>query len=215
MNIVNVSEEYKLAGYYLSNLRDSNLQKDRLSFCENVKRLSQILTWEFSKTLAFKKESINTPFSTYDRLVPDSSIIMLSIVRAGIPIQQVAMSMINCENAVFCTCEKNADGLRSAIFSGQLNVTNKILVVAESIMTSASSMLCCLSEVVKIGRPSMIVILNLLSTPLSIDNIKEFEDKVAIGITLYTCGIDDFTPGIRGTIPGLGDVGDLYYGLKK
>lgn len=215
MNIVNISEEYKLAGYYLSNLRDCKLQRDNLYFRENVNRLSQILTWEFSKILEYDRDSINTPFADCNRVFPISSIIMVAIVRAGIPILQVASSMIPIENIVFCTCEKDAKGIRRAILSDEVNYENKVLVIAESLMTSASSLLCCLKQVIKRGRPSIIAILNLISTPLAIDNIRDFEKETAIKTLLFTCGIDEFTPGVRGTIPGLGDVGDLLYGLKK
>ena len=196
MNVVNVSEEYVLADYYLSNLRDYNRQKDRLYFNENVNRLAQILTWEFSKIIEYKKEYVSTPFSSYERLVP-------------------ASSMIPCEKTAFCTCEKDTKGVRNAILSEELTCENKVLVITESLMTSASSLLSCLREVIKRGRPSNIVVLNLLSTRLAIENIEKFGIDIKLNIVLYTCGIDDFTPGIKGTIPGLGDVGDLLYGLKK
>ena len=215
MNIVNISDEYLLADYFLSNLRDSNRQKDRLHFRANVKSLSQILTWEFSKSLEYNKEFINTPFSGYGRMVPASDIILVSIVRAGIPIQIVVSSMIPCEKIVLCTCEKDARGIRSAAISDELNFHNKVLAVTESLMTSASSILCCLKEVLKRSHPSFIAILNLISTPLAIDNIKKFEKETGISINLYTCAIDNFTSGIRGTVPGLGDVGDLLYGIKS
>ena len=123
--------------------------------------------------------------------------------------------MIPCEKTAFCTCEKDTKGVRNAILSEELTCENKVLVITESLMTSASSLLSCLREVIKRGRPSNIVVLNLLSTRLAIENIEKFGIDIKLNIVLYTCGIDDFTPGIKGTIPGLGDVGDLLYGLKK
>ena len=61
------------------------------------------------------------------------------------------------------------------------------------------------------GIPSRFFILNIISTNLSIDNLsKELPDDMV----LITCAIDDYTKGVRGTLPGLGDVGDLLYGLQ-
>ena len=215
MIVINVSEKYKLAEYYLSALRDSEIQRDMPYFRENVNRLSQILTWEFSKIIEYNDDLTCSPFANFKRVFPVSPIIMIAIVRAGLPIQQVASTLIPCEKTVLCSCEKDLDGIRRAVFSDKCNYDKKFLVLTESLMTSSSSLLCCLREVVKKGRPSNIAILNLISTPLAIENINKFEQEIAINTTLFTCAIDEFTPGVRGTIPGLGDVGDLLYGSKK
>ena len=82
-------------------------------------------------------------------------------------------------------------------------------------MTSASSVLCCLKALLADQQPEKIIIFNIIVTDQDINNLESFEKETAIKISLYSCAKDEFMPGIRGTKPGLGDVGDLLYGPKN
>ncbi len=49
MEIINLCENNSLVGQFMSELRDKNLQQERLRFRTNIQRLGQIMAYEISK----------------------------------------------------------------------------------------------------------------------------------------------------------------------
>lgn len=215
MNIIDVSKTYPLVSFFMVTMRDINLQKDKIKFRNALRNLAVILMLEFSKSLKFENCHVETPFSQCDLLVPQNNISMVAIARAGIPLLEYASSVLMPQSMVFCSCEKDRSGIRHAILDREIELKDRLLVITEPLMTSASSVLCCLKAILATQQPVKIIILNIIATDLAINNLEKFEKETNIEISLYTCSIDEFTPGIRGTKPGMGDVGDLLYGQKK
>ena len=54
-------KETTIANNFLAELRDVNIQGDRLRFRKNMERLGQILAYEVSKKLEYESENITTP----------------------------------------------------------------------------------------------------------------------------------------------------------
>lgn len=215
MNIIDVSKTYPLVNFFMVTLRDINLQKDKNKFRNALGNIGSILMLEFSKSLTFDKCHVKTPFSQCELLEPQNNISMVAIARAGIPLLESAASLLMPQSIACCSCEKDSFGVRHPILDKKIDLYHKILIIAEPLMTSASSVLCCLKELLADQQPEKIIIFNIIVTDQAINNLESFEKETAIKISLYTCAKDEFMPGIRGTKPGLGDVGDLLYGPKN
>ena len=54
MEIINLCENNSLVGHFMSEIRDKEIQQDRLRFRANVHRLGQIMAYEISKRLNYK-----------------------------------------------------------------------------------------------------------------------------------------------------------------
>ena len=54
MEIINLCDQNSLVGQFMSELRDKNLQQERLRFRANVQRLGQIMAYEISKRLNYQ-----------------------------------------------------------------------------------------------------------------------------------------------------------------
>ena len=53
MEIINLCEHDSLVSRYMLELRDKNIQTDRLRFRTNVKRIGQLRGFEFSKRVIY------------------------------------------------------------------------------------------------------------------------------------------------------------------
>ena len=54
MEIVDFSQSNSIINLYMSELRDKNVQKNRLLFRHNIKRIGEMMAYEMSKTLEYK-----------------------------------------------------------------------------------------------------------------------------------------------------------------
>ena len=53
-----LSQKPSIADHYLAELRDVNVQKDRMKFRRNLERIGELLAYEISKSLTFKSEKV-------------------------------------------------------------------------------------------------------------------------------------------------------------
>ena len=61
MQVNHLLEENSIAGKFVAELRDVNVQKDRMRFRRNIERLGEVLGYELSKQLSFSEKNITTP----------------------------------------------------------------------------------------------------------------------------------------------------------
>ena len=69
MIIHHLGEEPSVLNRFIAQLRDVNIQKDRMRFRKNLERIGEVLCYEMSKFLHYKTEVITTPcrFSSASR----------------------------------------------------------------------------------------------------------------------------------------------------
>lgn len=209
MNITNISQGIPIVQHYLAQLRDVEKQQDVELFRRIVYKLGIILAVESSKVLDYQSKIINTPFSETSIDCLTDHPIIYSIVRAGLKLQEGVASIFEGSLCGFCSCRKDSRGIRHAELFTSCDTTNKTVYICEPITTSGSSIIEAVKAIEKNGMPSKLIILNIITTPLAISNIQEAINEDTY---IFTCAIDEFTKGVKGTKPGLGDAGDLLYG---
>lgn len=212
MIIINIAESNPIISHFMAQLRNIKEQNDRKHFGENVRNLGRILALEACKHLEYSPVRINTPFGATDLETLSSNPVLFAIVRAGIKLQEGVSDIFTNSQQGFCTCPKNETGGRNVQLFAPCDTSGRTIIVSDPIMTTASSMTHTIDAIIENGCPDKIIILNLISTELAIKNLTR--DKYDNCI-IITCSIDGFTKGVRGTIPGLGDAGDLIYGKLR
>ena len=60
MKIVDFSETNSVVGKYIAEMRDVNIQNDRMRFRKNIERIGQIMAYEISKELQYEKVDVTT-----------------------------------------------------------------------------------------------------------------------------------------------------------
>src|SRR5882757_8840550 len=59
--VVNLSQEYSLLCNWIAEIRDEEIQKDRMRFRRNLERIGEVAAYEISKTLLFEEKEVQTP----------------------------------------------------------------------------------------------------------------------------------------------------------
>src|SRR5205085_8711164 len=71
---------------FVSELRDVQIQKDRMRFRKNLERLGEIFAYEISKTLQYEEREVITPLGIATVPVLKEQPIVGTILRAGLPL---------------------------------------------------------------------------------------------------------------------------------
>jgi uracil phosphoribosyltransferase len=71
---------------YLMQIRDINIQKNRLLLSQNLESLSMFLGYEISKQLDYENREITTQLGVLDVPLIKDKIVIATILRAGLPV---------------------------------------------------------------------------------------------------------------------------------
>lgn len=218
MKIINLQENPSLASQYMAELRNVNVQTDRMRFRRNVHRIGQIMAYEISKTIAYTKTAVTTPLGTAYCDTVGSDVVIATILRAGLPLHEGLLSFFdNAENAFVSAYRKYREG--TDVFDIHIeylaspSIEGKTLILADPMLATGSSMELALKALLTKGNPAHIHVVSVIASRQAVDFIagKLPTDRT----TLWVAAIDDELNAHSYIVPGLGDAGDLAYGEKE
>ena len=218
MKIINIQENPSLASQYMAELRNVNVQTDRMRFRRNVHRIGQIMAYEISKTIAYTKTAVTTPLGTAYCDTVGSDVVIATILRAGLPLHEGLLSFFdNAENAFVSAYRKYREGTDEfdihIEYLASPSIEGKTLILADPMLATGSSMELALKALLTKGNPAHIHVVSVIASRQAVDFIagKLPADRT----TLWVAAIDDELNAHSYIVPGLGDAGDLAYGEKE
>ena len=215
MEIHNISLENSVANNFMAEIRDIEVQKDRLRFRKNLSRLGEILAYEMSKSLDFKEKKIETPLISMNQKVIENQPVLISIMRAGMPFFEGVQSFFDHADAGFVGAYRASDFSTTKLielsYFAVPSLSDKILVIADPMLATGKSVVDSIVQLKKYGIPRKIFLLAVIAAP---EGIKFIEDNVQVPIELWCGSVDEKLNDKAYIVPGLGDAGDLAYGPK-
>ena len=73
---------------YIAEIRDVNVQHDRMRFRRNMERMGEIMAYEISKTFYYETSEVTTPLGIANVPVLKQQPVVATILRAGLPLHQ-------------------------------------------------------------------------------------------------------------------------------
>jgi uracil phosphoribosyltransferase len=202
---------------FISELRDINIQTDSMRFRKNLERIGEIFAYEISKTLLYEKKMVKTPLGELEMLLPDSNIVIASILRAGLPLHNGLLNFFDdAENAFISAFRKyHKDGSFDIQFGylSSPNTKNKTLIISDPMLASGASMVLAYKSMLDKGTPIHTHIVSIIASKEGIEFLKKSIPEK--NYTLWVGAIDDELTAKAYIVPGLGDAGDLAFGPKE
>ena len=65
--LINLSEQHSLVSNWVSELRNVDIQQDRLRFRNNLERIAEVIGYEISKKMPWEEKEITTPLGISNR----------------------------------------------------------------------------------------------------------------------------------------------------
>lgn len=217
MKVINFAQQPSLVSQYLTEMRNVDVQTDPLRFRRNLERIGQIMAYEISKTMHYRKESVQTPLEKGKFDVLDQQVVLATIFRAGVPFHQGFLSYFdNAQNAFVSAYRKykekeNFEVLIEYLASPLLD--GKTLILCDPMLATGASMELSYRALLTKGTPAHIHVASVIASQQAVDYIAR--TFPAEKTTLWVGAIDPHINSHSYILPGLGDAGDLAYGVKE
>ena len=212
--VINLSDEHSLVNNWLSELRDIDVQEDRMRFRSNLEKIGEVSAYEISKTLSWVEKEITTPLGTSICKVLEKQPVLATILRAGLAMHNGLLNYFDkADNAFISAYRKHSpDGSFeiSLDYISCPDMENRVVIISDPMLATGSSLVKTMQFIREEGNPSEIHIVCALACTVGIEYVLRAEPKAMIW-----CGdIDDELTAKGYIVPGLGDAGDLAYGVK-
>jgi uracil phosphoribosyltransferase len=212
-----LTKNYSILCDYINELRDVQVQTDRMRFRKNMFRIGQLVAYELSKHLANDPAEIQTPMGIYSGKKINTQPVVGTILRAGVPLFEGILDVFDRADCSFIAAyRKHAkDGVDDSFTISQEYVTcpeleGRTLIVADPMLATGASLVEALKELKTYGNPSSTHVICAIASQLGLELVqREFP-----GIHIWVADIDDELTAKGYIVPGLGDAGDLSFGSK-
>lgn len=213
--IHNLSDQDSLLGDYMAELRDIEIQRDPVRFRLNMERIAEIMGYEISKSLPYKTISVETPLGVSSDRVLQEQPVLITILRAGLAMHTGLMRCFDrAESAFVSAYRKHFTPEEFEIYVEYLaapNLDGRIWIISDPMLATGNSMNTVFDALIKVGIPKKIFLVTALSTHQALAKVRaHFPPNTDI----FTAAIDDELTAQSYIVPGLGDAGDLAFGVK-
>lgn len=212
--VINLSDQCSLVTQWISELRDVQVQTDRMRFRRNLERIGEIAAYEISKVLDFEEREVQTPLGISVCDVIREQPVLATILRAGLPLHNGLLNYFDkADNAFISAYRKhNRDGSFeiSLEYVSCPELENRVVIISDPMLATGSSLVKTIQYLREEGHPREIHIVVAIACTVGIEYVIRSEPNVKLW-----CGAIDEELTAKGYIvPGLGDAGDLSYGAK-
>jgi len=212
-----LGNQNSILNQFIAELRDINVQNDFMRFRRNLERCGEIFAYELSKELNFQSNQVQTPLGVAEINLPNETIVLATILRAGLPLHQGMLNYFDkAENAFISAYRKYSnDGTFRIQFEhiSCPNIEGKTLVLIDPMLATGASMLLAYKALCERGTPKHTHIVSVIASKEGVEYMKR--NLSAKNTSLWLGAVDDELTVKSYIVPGIGDAGDLAYGAKE
>lgn len=209
-----LSDQFSLVNSWINELRNVEVQNDRLKFRRNMERIGEVAAFEISKGLKQKEMEITTPLDKIKVKEIAVQPVITTILRAGVPLFQGILNYFDKADCGFVAAYRKHDA--NDYFSIKQdyltcpNIENRPLIVADPMLATGASLIEAIKDLLTNGKPSQLHIVAAIASKQGVETIQNAypEAKIWVG------AVDENLTSKGYITPGLGDAGDLSYGEK-
>ncbi|SNZ00738.1 uracil phosphoribosyltransferase [Flagellimonas pacifica] len=216
MIIHQFDQENSLLKKFISEIRDVDIQKDAMRFRRNIERIGEVLGYEMSKTLEYENTNVNTPLGVKKITLPTDQLVLCSVLRAGLPLHNGILNYFDgAENAFISAYRYHPNGGDDfeviVKYLAAPSLEGKTLVLTDPMLATGKTLENVIKAMEKHGTPKKIHIISVIGSRAGVSHVEKVFPKET---QLWIAAIDDDLNSKGYIIPGLGDAGDLSYGMK-
>lgn len=212
--VVDFNSSHSLVSNWVAELRDTEVQTDRMRFRRNLERIAEVIAYEISKQLDWEERETPTPLGISVSKVLKQQPVLATILRAGIPMHQGLLNYFDkADNAFISAYRKHH---RDGSFEINIeymscpDVDERIVIISDPMLATGASLVRAIRFLKSQGTPAAIHVVAAIACTVGV----EFVRREETGVKIWCGAIDDELTAKGFIVPGLGDAGDLAYGPK-
>jgi uracil phosphoribosyltransferase len=212
----NLGEQNSLFNQFVSEIRDKKVQKDPLRFRRNLERMGEIMAYEISKELTYRKQMITTPLGDTEMQLLDEQPVLATILRAGLPVNQGLLNYFDRAPGAFVSAYRKYE--KDGTFNIQIEyasvpeIQGRVLIISDPMLATGSSMVLAYQALAERGVPVHTHIVSLIASREGVEYVKG--NIPTKNMSIWVGAIDEELTSKSYIVPGLGDAGDLAFGEK-
>lgn len=214
--VINFQDSNSIYNNFLSELRDKNIQSDAMRFRRNLERLGEISALEISRHLLYSSRNVVTPLGTAPMNLIDEPLVLATILRAGLPLHQGLLNYFDAaENCFISAYRKHTSEDEFDVeieYMSSPSLTGKTVLLSDPMLASGKSMVLAYKALLCKGVPKKIHVVSVIASQEGVDFVK---NNLPEDTTIWIGAIDKEMTKESYIVPGLGDAGDLAFGIKK
>lgn len=212
--VINLSEQHSLVSNWVSELRDTEVQQDRMRFRRNLERIAEVIGYEISKQLPWEEKETTTPLGISSCKVLSEQPVLATILRAGLAMHTGLLNYFDRGDNAFISAYRkhNPDGSFDIHmeYMSCPEIENRIIIISDPMIATGSSLVKSIEFLKEEGTIRELHIVCAIACTVGIEYVTRAFPKA----TIWCGDIDDEITAKGYIVPGLGDAGDLAFGAK-
>lgn len=210
-----LTSKNSIANHFIAELRDVKIQQDSMRFRKNLERLGEVLAYEVSKTLSYESAEVQSPLAISKTELLLNQPVLVTILRASLPFHQGFINVFDKAENAFIGAYRGKH-LADESFDVEMDylaspdLTDKTIILIDPMLATGKSLLKSYQALLKYGKPAKVIISAAIAAPEGV----AFLQKHLPEATLFVGTLDEYLNEKYYIVPGLGDAGDLAFGLK-
>ncbi|MBK9177300.1 MAG: uracil phosphoribosyltransferase [Flavobacteriales bacterium] len=215
--VMELVKQRSVAGHFLAELRDAEVQKDAMRFRRNLERIGEVLAMEMSRTLEYEEREVTTPLGLARVEMLTEQPVLATILRAGLPMHQGLLNYFDrADNAFISAYRKHRKGEEGfdieVEYLSSPSLHDRVLVICDPMLATGQSMVLVYRALLRLGTPKS---LHVVAAIASAEGLEHARLHLPAGTRFWIGAIDEEMTAQAYIVPGLGDAGDLAYGRKS
>ncbi len=217
MIMVNIlSTGNSLLHHFVAELRDVEIQNDRMRFRRNLERIGEIAAYEISKTMIYENTDVTTPLGIATVPLMQSQPVLGTILRAGLPLHQGLLNYFDqADNAFISAYRRHHKDGSFDIHLQYLSsppIAGRVLILSDPMLATGQSLVETYKAMLESGQPAHTHVVAAIASRQGIEYVKA---NLPDDLTIWVAAVDEELTAQSYIVPGLGDAGDLAFGEKK
>ncbi|MFB5945290.1 uracil phosphoribosyltransferase [Albibacterium profundi] len=213
--MVNIlTNQNSIANHYIAELRNIEVQSDRMRFRRNLERLGEIFGYEISKGFDYEEASISTPLGEAQTELMSSQPVLATIIRAGLPLHQGLLNVFDQADSGFIAAYRKTKKSGEFEIYKEYEITpdlnNRVVILSDPMIATGRSIVLVCKDLAAQFKIKQLHIVAAIASEEGLEHVKAFVPDCK----LWVGAVDDELTSKAYIVPGLGDAGDLAFGSK-
>ena len=213
--IHNLSNINSILGNFLSEIRNIEVQNDSMRFRRNLERIAEVIGYELTKRMEFETISVSTPLGKAEVNVLKHQPVLATILRAGLGMHQGLLNYFDTAESAFVSAYRKHTTIEDfdihVEYLASPDLTNKVVIISDPMLATGASMVTVYKALLKQGKPSKVYVVAAIASQDALDYVKKHLPETT---EIWVGAVDEELTAQSYIVPGLGDAGDLAYGVK-
>ena len=212
-----LNKENSILNKFLSQMRDKHVHGDSMRFRRNMERVAEIMAYEISKKLNYTTRMVETPLGIAAVEEISDKVVIATILRAGLPFHQGFLNYFDDADNGFVSAYRKSrpDGsfIVDVEYVSTSSLAGKTLILVDPMLATGTSLMLVYDALIRrAGEPEHTHFAAAFASEQGVEYVRKHTNPEKC--TLWCAAVDPELTSKSYIVPGIGDAGDLAYGVK-